>query len=99
MSLLLLFLGKNIPTAEFENDIGRNCLLGHRKKIAKFLMRTFTCRSAFLYGLQNLISCVDGASRLCNPFYRRILFKCSMTTSAVVSSPPPPHEVLSTSLL
>ncbi len=22
-------------------DIGRNCLLGHRKKIAKFLMRTF----------------------------------------------------------
>jgi hypothetical protein len=24
------------------NDIGRNCLLGNRKKIAKFLMRTFT---------------------------------------------------------
>ncbi len=22
------------------NDIGRNCMLGHRKKIAKFLMRT-----------------------------------------------------------
>ncbi len=32
------------------NDIGRNSLLG--KKIAKFLMRTFTCRSTFLYGLQ-----------------------------------------------
>ncbi len=32
------------------NDIGRNCLLGNRKKIAKFLMRTFTCRSTFLYG-------------------------------------------------
>ncbi len=31
------------------NDIGRNSLLGNRKKIAKFLMRTFTCRSAFLY--------------------------------------------------
>jgi hypothetical protein len=31
------------------NDIGRNCLLGYRKKIAKFLMRTFTCRSTFLY--------------------------------------------------
>jgi hypothetical protein len=30
-------------------DIGRNCLLGNRKKIAKFLMRTFTCRSTFLY--------------------------------------------------
>jgi hypothetical protein len=32
------------------NDIGRNCLLGNRKKIAKFLMRTFTCCSTFLYG-------------------------------------------------
>jgi hypothetical protein len=25
-------------------------LLGNRKKIAKFLMKTFTCRSTFLYG-------------------------------------------------
>jgi hypothetical protein len=32
------------------NDIGRNSLLVNRKKIAKFLMRTFTCRSTFLYG-------------------------------------------------
>ncbi len=32
------------------NDIGRNSLLGNRKKIAKFLMRTFTCLSTFLYG-------------------------------------------------
>jgi hypothetical protein len=31
------------------NDTGRNCLLGNRKKIAKFLMRTFTCRSTFIY--------------------------------------------------
>ncbi len=31
-------------------DIGRNCLLGNRKKVAKFLMRTLTCRSTFLYG-------------------------------------------------
>jgi hypothetical protein len=30
--------------------IGRNCLLGNGKKIAKFLMRTFTYRSTFLYG-------------------------------------------------
>jgi hypothetical protein len=30
--------------------IGRNCLLGNGKKIAKFLMRTFACRSTFLYG-------------------------------------------------
>ncbi len=29
--------------------IGRNSLLGNSKKIAKFLMRTFTCRSTFLY--------------------------------------------------
>jgi hypothetical protein len=32
------------------NDIGRNSLLGNRKKLAKFLMRTFTCHSTFLYG-------------------------------------------------
>ncbi len=31
------------------NVDGRNSLLGNRKKIAKFLMRTFTCRSTFLY--------------------------------------------------
>ncbi len=31
------------------NDIGRNSLPGNRKKIAKFLMRTFACRSSFLY--------------------------------------------------
>jgi hypothetical protein len=31
------------------NDIGRNYLLGYSKKIAKYLMRTFTCRSTFLY--------------------------------------------------
>jgi hypothetical protein len=36
------------------NDIGRNCLLGNRKKIAKFLMRTFTCRSTFLYGAKKI---------------------------------------------
>jgi len=33
------------------SDISRNCLLGNRKKIAKFLMRTFTCRSTFLCAL------------------------------------------------
>ncbi len=32
------------------NDLGRNSLPGKRKKIAKFLMRTFTYRSTFLYG-------------------------------------------------
>ncbi len=34
------------------NDIGRNCLLGHRKKIAKFLMRIFTSRFTFLFALE-----------------------------------------------
>jgi hypothetical protein len=37
-------------SSEILNDIGRNSLLGKRKKIAKFLERTFTCRSTFLYG-------------------------------------------------
>jgi hypothetical protein len=36
------------------NDIGRNFLLGNRKQTAKFLMRTFTCRSTFLYALNLL---------------------------------------------
>jgi hypothetical protein len=36
------------------NDIGRNSLLGNKKKIAKFLMRTFTCRSTFLYGFEDI---------------------------------------------
>jgi hypothetical protein len=35
------------------NDIGRNFLLGKKKKIAKCLMRTFTCRSTFPYGRAN----------------------------------------------
>ncbi len=42
--------GENIPTAKCLNDISRNCLMEHGKKIAKFLMRPFTCRSTFLYG-------------------------------------------------
>jgi hypothetical protein len=42
--------GENIPTAEFGNATGRNCLMGHRKKIAKIVMRNFTCSSTFLYG-------------------------------------------------
>ncbi len=43
-----VFIGRNFPQLNL-NDIGRNCLLGNRKKIAKFLRRTFTCRSTFLY--------------------------------------------------
>jgi hypothetical protein len=40
--------GEKFQTAKFWNDIGRNFLLGNRKKIAKCFMRTFTCRSTFL---------------------------------------------------
>ncbi len=36
------------------NNIGRNSLLGKRKKIAKFLMRTLTYRSTFLYGRKSM---------------------------------------------
>jgi hypothetical protein len=50
ISVFMIQILYNIrPTAEFFSDIGRNCLLRNRKKIAKFLMRTFTCRSTFLY--------------------------------------------------
>ncbi len=42
-------IAKNITNSWNFSDIGRNCLLGHRKKIAKFLMRSFTYRSTFLY--------------------------------------------------
>ncbi len=34
---------------------GRNFLLGNGKKIAKFLMRTFTCCSTFLYDHNHFI--------------------------------------------
>ncbi len=42
--------------ADKPNDIGRNCLLGNRKKMAKFLMRTFICRSTFLYGSRFVVA-------------------------------------------
>ncbi len=48
LTLFLLFLGRSFQQLNL-NGVGRNCLLGNRKKIAKFLMRTFTCRSTFLY--------------------------------------------------
>ncbi len=47
-------------------------MLGNRKKIAKFLMRTFTCRSTFLYGFippygaQVVTSVVDVPEEVCD---------------------------------
>ncbi len=47
----------------------RNSLLGKRKKIAKFLMRTFTYRSTFLYELKNRFQGTNSArTRICKPF-------------------------------
>jgi hypothetical protein len=47
--LISIFMIQILNSQNF-SDIGRNYLLGNRKKIAKFLMRTFTCRSTLLYG-------------------------------------------------
>jgi hypothetical protein len=42
--------GENIPTAEFGMISAETaCWDIHRKKRAKFLIWTFTCRSTFLY--------------------------------------------------
>ncbi len=62
------------------NYVSRNCLLGHRKKIAKFLTRTFTCRSTFLYGPSYRRMCIvqkgEGGSLLlsdnCSVTFRMI---------------------------
>ncbi len=45
----LFFEGGEVYNDWILNDMGRNSLLGNRKKIANVLMRTFTCRSTFLY--------------------------------------------------
>ncbi len=45
--LFLLFWGKIFQRLNLEWY--RPNLLGHKKKIAKFLMRTFTCRSTFFW--------------------------------------------------
>ncbi len=50
----------NITNSWIFSDIGRNCLLGNRKKIAKFLMRTFTCCSTFLYARSPVIDSQPG---------------------------------------
>ncbi len=52
LSLFLLFLGKSFQQLRILNGIGRNFLLGNRKKIAKCLTRAFNCRSTFLYACQ-----------------------------------------------
>jgi hypothetical protein len=49
----LCFWGE-VSNSRILTVISRNFLLGSRKKIAKFLMRTFTCCSTFLYGQGHL---------------------------------------------
>jgi hypothetical protein len=60
------------------NDIGRNCLLGNRKKIAKFIMRTFACRSTFLYGPRHRLRKSVNKSNVCN------LFECPLANPTVI---------------
>ncbi len=55
------------------NDIGRKSLLGNRKKIAKFLMRTFTCRSTFLYAYNVLIIFVHNKKSSKKMTFRTVL--------------------------
>ncbi len=63
---VLSVFGENIPTAEFGMILAGNCLLRHRKRNAKFLMRTFTCRSTFLYGysIEGNTACHEAQSGL-----------------------------------
>jgi hypothetical protein len=48
-----MFLGRSFQKQNFE-CYQQKILAGKRKKIAKFLMRTFTCCSTFLYGQGHL---------------------------------------------
>jgi hypothetical protein len=50
ISIFMIQILHNFTNSSIFINIGRNCLLGNRKKIAKFLMRTFTSHSTFLYG-------------------------------------------------
>ncbi len=65
---IFLTMRSKHASSKILNDIGRNSLLGNRKKIAKFLMRTFTCRSTFLYGC---ITGTHGRSRHANTISAR----------------------------
>ncbi len=57
------------------NDIGRNSLLGKRKKIAKFLMRTLTYRSTFLYDANHCdVLPLDSSSFFSSPSHDFHLF-------------------------
>ena len=53
ISIFMIQILHNITNSWIFIDSGRNCLLGNKKKIAKLLMRTFTCRSTFLYDLDH----------------------------------------------
>jgi hypothetical protein len=51
ISIFMIQVLHNITNSSIFSDIGRNCLLGNRKKIDKFLMRT-----TFPYGILTLSS-------------------------------------------
>ncbi len=50
--------GENIPTAEFGMISPETSCWDIEKKIAKFLMRTFTCHSTFFYVWSSLFLCL-----------------------------------------
>jgi hypothetical protein len=84
------FLGKCTNSCIW-NDIGRNCLLGHRKKIAKFLMRTFTCRSTgksisnFFKGIVICILCFLRHCFFCRPLDFTMSEDAGIDTRAVAT--------------
>ncbi len=59
------------------NDIGSNSLLGKRNKIAKFLMRTFTYRSTFLYAGSYTTGFAE------NPFLLEVSFTCAFSAGTI----------------
>ncbi len=90
--IFLSVFGENIPTAEFGMVFGRNCFLGHRKKIAKVLMSTFTCRS--LSSISPRIGQIYTEVKYGGRFTKFIWVQCHHSCTHWLrprNSPPPPH--------
>ncbi len=74
---------ERFPTAEFWMISAENFLLGSRKKIAKCLMRTFTCRATFLYDFTPLAMTFNPPPpnmKICRESPRRLGFdRCTLS--------------------
>ncbi len=64
ISIFMIQILHNVTNSWIFSAVGRNCLLGNRKKVAKFLMRTFTCRSTFLHASMVPFFCHSWLARL-----------------------------------